>query len=224
MVIIVIKDNEFTLLEEYQNQSRRFVYRFLKRTFDIVASLLGLLLLFPVFLIVSLAIKKEDVNGPVFYFQYRVGRHGKRFKMYKFRSMVVNADKILDSLAEKNEVDGAMFKMKNDPRVTHVGNFIRRHSIDELPQLVNVLIGDMSLVGTRPPLIREVSEYTEYEKKRLVVKPGCTGLWQVSGRNDLDFKEMVDLDIEYISRSSLALDITILLRTVLIMIKPNSAY
>ena len=130
----------------------------------------------------------------------------------------------LEDLLEKNEVDGAMFKMKHDPRITKVGRFTRKHSLDELPQLWNVLIGDMALVGPRPPLEREVAEYSEYDRQRLAVKPGCTGLWQVSGRNDVDFDGMVDLDLNYIEHSGILLDIFILLRTVGIVFKPNGAY
>ncbi|MGG4021694.1 sugar transferase, partial [Geobacillus stearothermophilus] len=144
--------------------------------------------------------------------------------MYKFRSMVTNAEELLESLLHLNEVTGAMFKMKEDPRVTKIGKFIRKTSIDELPQLWNVLKGEMSLVGPRPPLPREVAQYTEYDKQRLLVTPGCTGLWQVSGRNDLGFDEMVELDLKYIRERSLLYDIRIILKTIKIMIKPNSAY
>lgn len=138
--------------------------------------------------------------------------------------MIVDADKHLRELLSKNEVEGAMFKMKNDPRVTKVGLFIRKYSIDELPQLVNVLLGDMSLVGPRPPLPREVKTYTSYDKQRLAVKPGCTGLWQISGRNDVGFSEMVDLDLKYINKRSLIYDLHILFKTVHVFIRPNGAY
>lgn len=140
--------------------------------------------------------------------------------MYKFRSMVVNADQLRD----QNEVDGAMFKMKHDPRITKVGHFIREHSLDELPQLVNVLKGDMSLVGSRPPLPSEVEQYTEYDKQRLYVIPGCTGLWQATLRNEVGFKKMVQLDIQYIQKASFMFDLRIILKTVLIMLKPNGSY
>lgn len=172
---------------------------------------------------ISLLIKHED-NGPVFYVQKRVGRNGKLFNIYKFRSMIVNADQKIDKLVEKNEIDGAMFKIKNDPRITGVGKFLRKYSLDELPHLLNVLRGDMSLVGPRPPLEREVQKYTKYDMQRLMVTPGCSGLWQVSGRNDLSFEEMVQLDIDYIKQSSLHFDVWIMARTVFIMIRPNSAY
>lgn len=202
----------------------RHVYYGIKRIFDLVASLIGLIILSPLFLIVAICIKSEDWKGPVFYSQIRLGVNGQPFKMYKFRSMVVYADKKIQKLSDKNEVDGAMFKIKNDPRITKVGKVIRKYSLDELPQLFNVLIWDMSLVGPRPPLPREVAEYSEYDKQRLFVQPGCTGLWQVSGRNSIGFSEMVDLDLYYIKKSGIWVDIIILFKTVKIMIMPNEAY
>ena len=201
----------------------RPIYHALKRFFDIVASAIGLIMLSPLFLFLIIKIKHED-GGPAFYSQERIGKNGKPFKMYKFRSMVVNADKLLDQLEDQNEVEGAMFKIKDDPRITKIGHTIRKYSLDELPQLWNVLIGDMSLVGPRPPLPSEVEEYTDYDKQRLLVMPGCTGLWQVTKRNDADFDEMVELDLEYINKSSLWFDFNILLKTVGVVIHPNSAY
>lgn len=215
-------ENKKVLVDE-QAQNQRYVYRFFKRMLDIVASVIGLIVLSPVFLIVSLAIKAED-RGPIFYSQVRLGKGQRPFKMYKFRSMIVDADKKLEKLLKQNEVEGAMFKMKEDPRITRVGRFIRKHSLDELPQLWNVLVGDISLVGPRPPLEREVVDYSEYDKQRLIVKPGCTGFWQVTARNDVDFEGMVRLDLEYIKRSSILFDIGILFRTVTIVFKPNGAY
>lgn len=144
--------------------------------------------------------------------------------MLKFRSMCVDAEEKLKELKKYSEVDGAMFKIKNDPRVTRVGRKIRKYSIDELPQLFNVLKGDMSLVGPRPPLRREFNDYTEYDKQRLYVVPGCTGLWQVSGRNDVGFHEMVELDLQYIRKSSILYDLRIMFKTIKIMIFPNGAY
>lgn len=199
-------------------------YLFVKRAFDIVASFFALVLLSPLFLIVAILIKSDDPQGPVFYSQIRIGQRGKKFKMYKFRSMCVDADERLKDLLDKNEVDGAMFKMKEDPRITKIGKWIRKTSVDELPQLVNVLRGDMALVGPRPPLPREVDKYSEYDKQRLIVQPGCTGLWQVSGRNEVGFHEMVKLDIQYIQTRGLFEDIVILFKTVKIMIRPNGAY
>ena len=205
-------------------QHRRYGYRFIKRVFDFVASLLGLIILSPLLLIIAIAIKVEDPKGAVFYSQTRLGRGEVPFKMYKFRSMVSNADELLEKLLKDNEIDGAMFKMQDDPRVTKIGRFIRKYSIDELPQLLNVLQGSMSLVGPRPPLPREVEEYSDYDKQRLAVKPGCTGLWQATVRNSVGFDEMVKLDLTYISKRSVAFDVYILFKTVVIMFKPNGAY
>lgn len=205
-------------------QHRRYGYRFIKRVFDFVASLLGLIILLPLFLLIAIAIKVEDPKGAVFYSQTRLGRGEVPFKMYKFRSMVSNADELLEKLLKDNEIDGAMFKMQDDPRVTKIGRFIRKYSIDELPQLLNVLQGSMSLVGPRPPLPREVEEYSDYDKQRLAVKPGCTGLWQATVRNSVGFDEMVKLDLTYISKRSVAFDVYILFKTVVIMFKPNGAY
>ncbi|MEB3376391.1 sugar transferase [Pediococcus pentosaceus] len=219
---IKMVENKKVLIDE-QAQNQRYVYRFFKRALDIVASVIGLIVLSPVFLIVSLAIKAED-RGPIFYSQVRLGKGQRPFKMYKFRSMIVDADKKLGKLLKQNEVEGAMFKMKDDPRITKTGKFIRKHSLDELPQLWNVLLGDMSLVGPRPPLEREVVEYSEYDKQRLIAKPGCTGLWQISGRNEVGFDEMVSLDLRYIQDSNIIFDVIILLKTVIIFIRPNGAY
>ena len=213
-----------TVIIDQMRIQRKYGYRFVKRGFDILASLMGLILLSPLFLIVAIAIKVDDPRGKVFYSQIRLGRGERPFKMFKFRSMFVDADKKLSDLLKYNEVDGAMFKMKEDPRVTRIGHFIRKYSIDELPQLINVLKGDMALVGPRPPLEREVANYSEYAKQRLYVKPGCTGLWQVSGRNSVGFDEMVELDLQYIQKSSFWLDLKIMFMTVKIMVWPNSAY
>ena len=198
-------------------------YHVVKRLFDIVASACGLILLFPLFLFLVIKIRSED-GGPAFYSQERIGKNEKPFKMWKFRSMIVDADKMLDTLEDQNEIDGAMFKIKDDPRVTKIGHVIRKYSLDELPQLWNVLIGDMSLVGPRPPLPSEVEEYTNYDKQRLTVMPGCTGLWQVTKRNEADFDEMVWLDIVYINHSGLFEDFKLIIKTVLVMVHPNGAY
>ena len=201
----------------------RLVYHTVKRGFDILASGVALVLLSPLFGVLTVKIKKED-GGPAFYSQTRIGKNGKPFKMWKFRSMIVNADKMVEQLEEQNEIDGAMFKIKDDPRITKIGHTIRKYSLDELPQLWNVLIGDMSLVGPRPPLPSEVEEYTDYDKQRLLVMPGCTGLWQVTKRNEADFDEMVWLDIVYINHSGLWEDLKLIIKTVLVMIHPNGAY
>jgi exopolysaccharide biosynthesis polyprenyl glycosylphosphotransferase len=200
------------------------LYEASKRLIDIIGALAGIILLLPLFIIVAFLIKKEDSKGPVFFKQIRVGKDGKEFYMYKFRSMVSNAEERLADLLQFNEIEGAMFKMKEDPRVTKIGKFIRKTSIDELPQLWNVLKGDMSLVGPRPPLPREVAEYNTYHKQRLLVTPGCTGLWQVSGRNHMSFEEMVDLDIQYISERSVFFDIKIILRTIKVLFGTDNAY
>lgn len=173
--------------------------------------------------IIAYKIKKED-NGPVFYKQVRVGKDGRQFEIYKFRSMVTNADQLLEKLKDQNEVSGAMFKIKHDPRITKIGHFIREHSLDELPQLVNVLKGDMSLVGPRPALPSEVEQYTNYDKQRLYVIPGCTGLWQATERNNVGFNGMVKLDLEYIQRASLIYDFYIIWKTITIIVKPNDSY
>ena len=198
-------------------------YHVVKRLFDIVVSACGLILLSPLFLFLVIKIRSED-GGPAFYSQERIGKNEKPFKMWKFRSMVVDADKMLDKLEDRNEIDGAMFKIKDDPRVTKIGHVIRKYSLDELPQLWNVLIGDMSLVGPRPPLPSEVEEYTNYDKQRLTVMPGCTGLWQVTRRSEADFDEMVWLDIVYINHSGAFEDLKLIIKTVLVMIHPNGAY
>ncbi|WP_367333517.1 sugar transferase [Limosilactobacillus sp.] len=207
-----------------QQLNHQYGYRFIKRLFDIVASSIAVVILSPLFLIIAICIKIDDPKGPVFYTQIRVGKDGKHFRMFKFRSMVNNADELLAKLRSKNEVNGAMFKMKNDPRITRVGRFIRKYSLDELPQLVNVIGGSMSIVGPRPPLVGEVAEYTDYDKQRLMVKPGATGMWQVGGRNDVNFDEMVRLDLTYIQERSIWLDLKIMFETVKVMIVPNGAY
>lgn len=199
-------------------------YLVTKRCFDIVASLFGLVLLSWLFLLVALLIKIDDPHGKVFYSQSRLGKNGRVFHMWKFRSMINGADKLVDKLLNKNDVEGAMFKIKDDPRITRVGRVLRKYSLDELPQLYNVLRGDMSLVGPRPPLPREVAKYTDYDRQRLTVVPGVTGLWQVSGRNDLGFSEMVALDIHYINNACVSEDLKILFKTVLVVLHPTGAY
>jgi lipopolysaccharide/colanic/teichoic acid biosynthesis glycosyltransferase len=200
------------------------MYSILKRTIDIVGSLVGLFLLSPLFIIIAILIKWEDPKGSVFFYQTRIGKDEKPFRMYKFRSMLTGAEDKLKELLDKNEISGAMFKMKDDPRITKIGKVIRKTSIDELPQLLNVLRGEMSLVGPRPPLSREVAEYTEYDKQRLSVTPGCTGLWQVSGRNNLCFKQMVELDLTYIEKRCIWFDFKIMLRTVKTIVGSQDAF
>jgi lipopolysaccharide/colanic/teichoic acid biosynthesis glycosyltransferase len=200
------------------------MYLLTKRLIDILGASFGIIFLSLLFIVIGMLIKMEDPKGSIFFSQKRVGLNGKEFKMYKFRSMVWNAEEKLAELLKFNEVSGAMFKMKDDPRITKVGKFIRKTSIDELPQLFNVLKGDMSLVGPRPPLPREVAEYTAYDKQRLLVTPGCTGIWQVSGRNSVGFNEMVELDLQYIHKRSFLFDIKIILKTVLVLFGSKDAF
>ncbi|MFF9565066.1 sugar transferase [Leifsonia sp. NPDC014704] len=195
----------------------------LKRAFDFFASGLALLLLSPLFLAIALLVKLDD-NGPVFFAQERVGRNGERFTMYKFRSMVIDAEARLAALQEKNDGQGLLFKMKNDPRVTRVGHYLRKFSLDELPQLVNVFLGDMSLVGPRPPLPSEVEGYENHVHRRLYIKPGLTGMWQVNGRSDLSWEESVRLDLYYVENWSLTGDLVIMWRTVKVLTHPVGAY
>ncbi|CAM2064265.1 Sugar transferase [Sulfidibacter corallicola] len=198
---------------KYILKMRTGSFYWLKRIFDIFASSFLLLCLSPLFIFLILIIKRD--GGPAFYSQIRIGRHGREFKFWKFRSMVVNADKMKDQLMQQNEsTGGVIFKMKNDPRITSVGRIIRKLSIDELPQLWNVLRGDMSLVGPRPPLPREVALYTSEERRRLEAEQGITCIWQVSGRSDIPFDDQVKLDVEYIQNESLWNDIKLLLKTI----------
>ena len=206
-----------------ENKENLKFYEICKRGIDIIGAGSGLILLSPVIAIVACAVKFTS-KGPIFFSQKRVGKNGQLFDMYKFRSMVVNAEELKEKLAHQNEMSGPMFKMKDDPRITKVGKFIRKYSLDELPQLFNVLQGNMSLVGPRPPIPREVAEYTDYDIQRLWVKPGCTGLWQATVRNNTDFNGMVRLDLQYIQKSSIFFDFKIIFETVKVMVKPNSAY
>ena len=193
-------------------------YLFVKRAMDIVCSAAALIVLGPIILLIALLIFIDDPHGSPFFSQPRVGKDGKEFKFYKLRSMVCNAEELLADLQDQNEMDGPAFKIEDDPRITRVGHFIRKCSLDELPQFWNVLKGDMSMVGPRPPLPREVAEYTNYQMQRLSVKPGLTCIWQVQPRrNDLSFDEWVDLDIEYIENRSMLLDLKLIFKTVAAM-------
>lgn len=195
----------------------------LKRALDLTAAGLGLVALLPLFVCVAVAIKL-DSSGSVFYRQVRVGKDGRHFQMLKFRSMRQDADCRITELLQKNEVTGPMFKIRCDPRVTRVGRILRRYSLDELPQLLNVVFGDMSLVGPRPPLLAEVQKYEEWQLGRLRAVPGITGLWQVSGRTEVPFHDMVRLDLHYIRNWSFALDMEILLRTIPAVLTTKGAY
>lgn len=202
----------------------RVGYEFSKRVLDCLGAGVGLLLLTPLFLLLSLLIRL-DSRGPVLFSQTRVGKDGEEFRCWKFRSMFVDAEARKAELAAANEMaGGVIFKMKRDPRITRVGRFIRKASIDELPQLWNVLAGDMSLVGPRPPVPQEVAQYTPYERQRLAVKPGLTCFWQVSGRSDLPFDEQVKLDIHYTQVRCFRLDIELLLRTIPAVLFARGAY
>ena len=192
------------------------IYKVVKRFADIVLSLFGLIFLSPLLLITAIVIR-IDSPGRAVYSQYRVGKHGKKFKIYKLRSMVNGAEKMKDKLLKENEMSGPMFKMKDDPRVTRVGKFIRKTSIDELPQLINVLKGEMSLVGPRPSLPHEVEKFEPWMKERLNVKPGLTCYWQVSGRNDIDFEDWMKLDIKYVRERSVLQDIKLIFKTFFVL-------
>ena len=199
-------------------------YERCKRFLDCLASGLGLLVLSPFFALLAIAIKLES-SGPVLFSQTRLGQGGTAFRCWKFRSMFVDAEQRKQELLAENEMDGGTtFKMKRDPRITRVGRFIRKASIDELPQLWNVFVGDMSLVGPRPPVPQEVVNYTAYDRQRLMVKPGITCIWQVSGRSDIPFEEQVGLDIKYIVGRSLRMDIGLLLRTIPAVLFARGAY
>lgn len=188
------------------------VYDFFKRFFDIFLSIAAIIVLSPVMLIVGILVFLQDFHNP-FFVQTRMTRDGKKFKMLKFRSMCINAEDQLSDLMEQNEVDGPAFKMENDPRVTKIGRFIRKTSIDELPQLFNIIAGSMSIVGPRPPIPSEVEEYTPYQMKRLSVKSGLTCYWQCSGRSNVGFDEWMSMDIKYIRERSLFTDFKIILKT-----------
>ena len=223
-----MRDEMYTVLHEeiyqtFATRDRRG-YFVAKRLVDIVGAACGLVILTPLLGVVAAMIKIESPKESIFFKQVRIGKDGREFCMFKFRSMCSDAEEKLDELLAQNEIEGAMFKMKEDPRITKIGHFIRKYSIDELPQFWNVLKGEMSLVGPRPPLPREVSEYTVYDKQRLTVVPGCTGLWQISGRSNLSFDEMVELDLEYIRNPSVGNDVRILFKTVGVVVGADDAY
>ncbi|HEY7483805.1 MAG TPA: sugar transferase [Streptosporangiaceae bacterium] len=197
--------------------------RLVKNVFDRIAATVALLFLVPVFLVIAVLVKVTS-PGPVLFRQTRVGKDGAEFRMLKFRTMVHDAEQLKNELTTQNETDGVLFKIKSDPRVTRVGSCLRRYSLDELPQLINVMLGEMSLVGPRPPLPEEAAQYGRVVRRRLVVKPGMTGLWQISGRSDLAWDEAVRLDLQYVENWSLALDMLILWKTVAAVIRGSGAY
>ncbi len=198
-------------------QRRIFFYYANKRIFDVLGGLIGLTISAIPIAIFAVIIKKD--GGPAFYTQRRIGLHGKSFLMYKLRSMVLDADLKRVRLLDKNEKRDGFFKIKRDPRVTKIGHFLRGHSLDELPQFWNVLKGDMSLVGPRPPLHSEVEKYNDYQIQRLLVHPGMSGLWQISGRSNLDFEDMIALDLKYINERSTWGDIKICFKTIAVIFK-----
>ena len=219
-----------SVLEQHQAAEKVFtppppkpVYDFFKRLFDILLSALALVVLSPLFLVVAILIKRED-GGSAFYSQTRLTKGGKEFKMYKFRSMCVNADQMLDSLMDRNEMTGPAFKIKDDPRITKIGKFIRHTSIDELPQLLNILKGDMSIIGPRPPLPREVAQYTPYQMHRLDVKTGLACYHECTGRSNAhDFDQWVESDLKYIRERSLWTDLKVILLTIKVVILGSGA-
>ena len=194
-----------------------------KRVTDILGASLGILLLWPLLLVVAFLIKQTS-KGPVLFKQARIGKNGRPFTMYKFRSMVVDAPLLQKKLEKQNEAKGPVFKIRNDPRVTSIGRFIRAYSIDELPQLFNVLKGDMSLVGPRPPILKEVMQYQPWQRRRLAVTPGLTCIWQTSGRSNIGFDEWMRMDLQYIDNWSYWLDIRLILKTVMTVLKSEGAY
>ena len=205
-----------------ENKENLKFYEIFKRGIDIIGAGSGLILLSPVIAIVACAVKFTS-KGPIFFSQKRVGKNGQLFDMYKFRSMVVNAEELKEKLANQNEMSGPMFKMKDDPRVTKVGKFIRKTSLDELPQLWNVLKGDMSLVGPRPSLPKEVKQFEKWMYKRLTVKPGLTCYWQVSGRNNIDFEDWMKLDCRYVDERNIRIDIKLIFKTVGVLFGDKNA-
>lgn len=203
--------------------SESLVYRASKRAFDLVLASVALVLLLPIIPLIAVMIKL-DSPGPVLFRQDRVGKNGRPFKFYKFRSMRSDAEEQKKDVEALNEVDGPVFKVRSDPRITSVGKFLRRSSLDEIPQVFNVFRGDMSIVGPRPPLPSEVERYQPWQRKRLEVTPGITCLWQISGRSHLSFNEWMRLDLEYLRQRSLRTDVLILLKTIPAVIARKGAY
>ena len=214
---------ELKFENEVESRESFSLYEICKRVMDILGAGCGLVLLSPVIIIVAILVKFSS-KGPVFFSQKRVGKNGKAFEMYKFRSMVVNAEELKEKLAAQNEMSGPMFKMKDDPRVTKVGKFIRKTSLDEHPQLWNVIKGDMRLVGPRPSLPKEVAQFEGWMYKRLSVKPGLTCYWQVSGRNNIDFEDWMKLDCRYVDERNLWIDIKLIFKTVGVLFGDKNAH
>lgn len=223
-----ITDNIRIFQKSETKTNRKILYKILKRIIDIIGALVGIVILIPTTVIIYLArkISKED-NGPLFYEQLRYGKNGKVFRLYKYRSMCIGADKKLKEYLENNEEAKKEFekthKLQNDPRITKIGDFLRKTSLDELPQMINILKGDMSLVGPRPVIEKEVEEYGENKERFLSVKPGLTGYWQVNGRSNTTFKERMEMELYYVDNRSLWLDIKIFFKTFITVFKKEGA-
>ena len=213
-------DNNRIMLEK--KKLSRNTYEFLKRLMDIICSMSALIVLAPILIVVAILIKIES-KGPVIFSQERVGINNKKFKMYKFRSMVVNAEDMKEKLEKQNERKGPMFKIKNDPRITKIGRFIRKTSIDELPQLINILKGEMSIVGPRPSLPKEVIQFEPWMLERLKVKPGLTCYWQVQGRDHIEFEDWMRLDVKYVKDRNFLLDIKLVFKTFFVFLGDQNA-
>lgn len=214
---------DYAVLIKVGGSMKTISYLILKRIIDIIGSIIGIVLVSPVLLVTAVLIKLES-KGRIFFSQTRVGLHGKEFKIYKFRSMVDGAEALRKSIEHKNEMSGPMFKVRGDPRITKIGRFIRKTSIDELPQLINVLKGEMSLVGPRPSLPSEVEKFESWMLKRLEVKPGLTCYWQVSGRNNICFEDWMKLDIDYVNNRNMQLDIKLIFKTIILLFGDKNAY
>jgi len=216
------KNLKVTEVEATCEYKKNLGYFIIKRIIDILGSLSGIILISPIMIIVAIWIKL-DSKGPVLFIQNRVGQDGKKFRIYKFRSMCTEAEGLLGKLKKKNEMSGPMFKMKDDPRITKAGKFVRKTSIDELPQLFNILKGDMSLVGPRPSLPKEVVQFTSFQKQRLLAKPGLTCYWQVNGRSDVSFEEWMAMDVDYIEERNTLIDIILIFKTVGVLFGDDGA-
>jgi len=214
---------ESVTLKRSEIRRRPVRYRVWKRGFDLAFSLVCLTILLPLFLILALLVKLTS-KGPVFYASTRIGRCGKPFNFLKFRTMYQDADRRLAELMDQNDKDGPIFKMKNDPRITPIGRFLRKYSLDELPQFIHVVRGEMSMVGPRPPVPREVEQYDEFARERLTIKPGMTCYWQIQGRSNLSFEEWMELDNKYIREMSFWTDVKILVKTPLAVLRGEGAY
>lgn len=216
------RNSRVTQVEIISEYNKNIGYFIIKRIIDIIGALCGIILMSPAMIVVSIWIKL-DSKGPIIFDQNRIGQDYKQFKMYKFRSMCKGAECQLDKLQKNNEMTGPMFKIKEDPRVTKIGRFIRKTSIDELPQLFNILKGEMSIVGPRPSLPKEVSQFTAFQKQRLIAKPGLTCYWQVRGRSEVGFEEWMEMDVEYIGDRSTWVDIKLIFKTVRVLFGDEGA-